>query len=116
MYCLWKTKGLTIRPWRDDVVFGAVQDGETLMITLLSDRSWTGKLLFDTPRHQTIMKLPLDWPRINQFPEWFTVKAQKRYTVHDLTSNSKSTYTAVQLQDGITITIRPGTECHLLVR
>jgi hypothetical protein len=116
MYCLWKTKGLTIRPWREDVVFGAVRDGETLRISLSADRSWSGKLLFDTARHQTIMKMPLDWPRINQFPEWFTVEAQKRYTVHDLTSNSKSTYTSRQLQEGITITIRPGAERHLLVQ
>ena len=116
MYCLWKTKGLTIMPWREDVVFGAVHDGNLLKISISGNKDWQGKILFDTPRHQTVMKMPLDWPRINQFPEWFTVKAEKNYTVHDLTSNSTATYTGKQLQDGITINLQPGTEKRLLVK
>jgi len=115
MYCLWKTKGLTIRPWREDVVFGAVQEGDVLKISIRAEKKWEGKILFDTPRHKTIMKMPLDWPRINQFPEWFTVEAEKRYTVRDLTSDSKSTYTGKQLQESIIINLQPGTERHLLV-
>jgi len=116
MYCLWKTKGLTIQPWREDVVFGAVQDGDVLKISIKADREWEGKILFDTPRHQTIMKMPLDWPRINQFPEWFTVKDDKSYMVHDLATNSKSTYTLKQLQQGISINIRTDDEKYLLVK
>jgi hypothetical protein len=27
------------------------------------------------------MKLPLDYPRINQFPEWFTAEAEGNYQV-----------------------------------
>ena len=116
MYCLWKTKGLTIRPWRDDVVFGASQEGDILKIYINADRRWQGKLLFDTPRHQTIMKMPLDWPRINQFPEWFTVKQNTRYMVRDLTSNSRKSYTTQQLADGITISIQAGVPQYLIVQ
>jgi hypothetical protein len=116
MYCLWKTKGLTIRPWREDVAFGAVQDGDVLKISISAEASWKGKLIFDTPRHQTIMKMPLDWPRINQFPEWFTVKNQKRYLVHDLTSNSRRSYTSKQLRDGIAISLRRGVPRYLSVQ
>jgi len=116
MYCLWKTKGLTIRPWREDVVFGAVQESDVLKISIRAEKKWQGKILFDTPRHKTIMKMPLDWPRINQFPEWFTVESEKRYTVRDLTSDSKSTYTGKQLQEGIIINLQPGTERYLLVK
>ncbi len=116
MYCLWKTKGLTIRPWREDVIFGAVQEGDVLKISICAEKKWEGKILFDTPRHKTIMNMPLDWPRINQFPEWFTVESEKRYTVRDLTSDSKSTFTGKQLNEGITIHLQPGTERHLLVK
>jgi len=116
MYCLWKTKGLTVQPWRKDVFFGAVQDGDTLNISLRSESDWEGKLIFDTPRHQTIMKMPLDWPRINQFPEWFTVKANKRYMVHNLSKNSKKAYTARQLQAGIPIRLERGVEHRLRVQ
>ncbi len=116
MYCLWKTKGLTIKPWREDVIFGAVQNGDTLKITISAGRNWRGKIIFDAPRHQTIMKMPLDWPRINQFPEWFTAKDRKRYIVNDLTYNTKTTLTGRQLQEGITINLQPGTEHHLQVQ
>jgi hypothetical protein len=116
MYCLWKTKGLTIRPWRDDVVLGANQEGDILKIYINSDSRWRGKLLFDTQRHKTIMKLPLDWPRINQFPEWFTVEQDKRYLVQDLTSNTRKSYTAQQMADGIDISIQTGVPLYLIVQ
>jgi hypothetical protein len=115
MYCLWKTKGTTIRPWRQDVIFGAIADANCLKIALRAEKDWAGKLIFDSPRHKTIMKLPIDWPRINQFPEWFTAESQKTYTVTDATSGSKSTFTGQQLRQGITITLHPGTEKHLLI-
>jgi hypothetical protein len=115
MYCLWKTKGLTIRPWREDIVFGAVQQDNVLTISIRAEKKWEGKILFDTPRHKTVMKLPLDWPRINQFPEWFTVKADKSYTGHDLTSNSKAKFTGEQLHEGITLHLQAGIERRLLV-
>jgi hypothetical protein len=116
MYCLWKTKGLTIQPWRDDVLFGAVQDGDVLKISLRSESDWEGKLIFDTPRHQTIMKMPLDWPRINQFPEWFTIKANKSYMVHDAATNSRRAYTAKQLIEGLPITLERGVERYLQIQ
>jgi hypothetical protein len=116
MYCFWKTKGLTIQPWRDDVILGAVQDDNALKISISSRRGWKGKIIFDPPRHKTIMKMPLDWPRINQFPEWFTAESDKRYAVHDLTHNSKKIYTGKQLQEGITINLERSSERHLLVQ
>ena len=116
MYCLWKTKGTIIRPWRQDVVFGAIADANCLKIALRAEKDWAGKLIFDSPRHKTIMKLPIDWPRINQFPEWFAAESQKTYTVTDATSGSKQTFTGQQLRQGITITLHPGTEKHLRVQ
>jgi hypothetical protein len=116
MYCLWKTKGLTIQPWREDIAFGAVQDHDTLKITIRAEKDWRGKLIFDTPRHHTIMNLPLDWPRINQFPEWFTAKPEKRYEILDLTANTKKTLTGKQLAEGIAVNLDANTEKHLLVQ
>jgi hypothetical protein len=116
MYCLWKTKGLTIRPWREDVVFGADREGDTLRVYISSDRSWRGKLLFDTPRHKIVMNMPLDWPRINQFPEWFTVEQNKRYMIHDLSSNTRKSYTARQLTDGISVSVQAGIPKYLIVQ
>ncbi|MCP4262883.1 MAG: FAD-dependent oxidoreductase [Planctomycetes bacterium] len=116
MYGLWKTKGLTIVPWSNDVIFGAVLDGDALKISISSPRNYKGKLIFDSPRHKTIMKMPLDWPRINQFPEWFTANAANSYAVHDLTQNSKKVYTGAQLQKGLPINLQRGAARKLMVQ
>jgi len=115
MYCLWKTKGLTIRPWREDVIFGAVQDGNILKISIRAERKWEGKILFDVPRHKTVMKMPLDWPRINQFPEWFTVEADKAYTLHDLRYKYRETDSGKKFHEGVVIHLKAGIERHLVV-
>jgi hypothetical protein len=73
MYALWKSQGCRLEPWRPDLRIGAVREGDTLRLVLAADQPWTGKLRFDAPRHRSHMRLPLDYPRINQFPEWFTV-------------------------------------------
>lgn len=82
MYGLWKTQGATIQPWRADVVFGAVRTGEGgLLAAFTAGRDWEGVLRCDAPRHRTAMGMPLDWPRINQWQEWFTVEAGRSYQV-----------------------------------
>ena len=52
------------------------------------------------------MHMPLDYPRINQFPEWFTV-ADRDYPVHEAASPSPKTYTGKQLHEGIPIDLQP---------
>jgi len=95
---------------------GAVQDGDVLKISISAKRDWKGKIVFDSPRHQTIMKMPLDWPRINQFPEWFTAQSDKSYAVNDLTYNSKKIYTGRDLQQGLKIHLGRSTQRCLLVQ
>jgi len=116
MYVLWKTKGLTLRPWRDDLLLGAVYDGDNLLVSLSAEKPWTGKLIFDPVRHKTIMKMPLDWPRINQFPEWFTAKAERSYTLRDLTASTEKTFTGRQLSAGVPISLAAATEKRIVVR
>ena len=82
MVALWKTQGVAPAPWRNDLHLGAVRatDG-TLHLHLHSAGAWTGVLRFDHPRHQNWLRLPFDYPRINQFPEWFTVDDDSLYTL-----------------------------------
>ncbi len=94
MYNLWKSKGLYVKPWREDLLLGSEQKGDSLLIFLKSAEPWTGKLYFDKQRHKENMKLPINWPRINQFPEWFTVEPGNTYHVVDLENRS------VEMQDG----------------
>jgi hypothetical protein len=96
MYALMKTQGCRLEPWRADLRIGAVRDGEKLHLYLSAKRPWTGKLLFDRPRHKTIMHLPVDYPRINQFPEWFTLPPDKH-------------------PDGMPVTLEPGKAVRMTI-
>jgi DNA-binding ferritin-like protein (Dps family) len=81
MYALWKTQGTTVEPWRPDLAWGAVEKNGKLILTIQSDWKWSGKIKFDRPRHKDYFNLPSDYPRINQFPEWFTIQSDKIYDV-----------------------------------
>jgi hypothetical protein len=81
MYALWKTQGVTVQPWRPDVRLGAVRKEDVVYLCLSADQPWEGRLVFDRPRHKVVMRLPLDYPRINQFPEWFSVETGTQYRV-----------------------------------
>ena len=114
MYALWKTRGLTLEPWRADVRFGAAMHDDELCISLLADEPWSGRLRFDIPRHRVHLHLPIDYPRLNQFPEWFTVDVEKQYTVEGLPGGTKQS-SGKQLHDGLTIALDAGRELRLNV-
>jgi len=116
MYSLWKTQGLTVQPWRHDVVFGAVQKDSLLVIGMKADNAWTGTLIFDRPRHDADLHLPLDWARINQFPEWFTPKLGRAYVIQNLGTGALQIRTGAVLQEGMPVHLQPGVEKYFVVR
>ena len=113
MYCLWKTQGVTAQPWRADLRLGAVRDGNSLHVVLSADQPWTGKLVFDRPRHAENLKLPTDWPRINQFPEWFTVERDRDYSVHLGAATQRRR--GAELAAGLDVTVAPGAAVTLSI-
>jgi len=117
MYCLWKSQGTRVHPWREDLLAGAVMDNQnpddhTLYLALRAKRSWEGRLVFDTPRSVQNMNMPLDWPRINQFPEWYTVSPGKMYDVSLDHSGSRKVdtkvYSGEELAKGLPIKLQAG--------
>ncbi len=116
MYCLWKTGGTTIRPWRKDVVFGAVQYKQGLLVSVEAGKDWKGRLIFDIPRHKEYMHLPMDWPRINQFPEWFTVQSGKTYIISDLSKDMEERKAGEAMHEGLFMELKAGEKVHLYVR
>jgi hypothetical protein len=115
LYSLWKTRGVTIQPWREDITFGSVDNGGKLWLSIKAKRAWSGKIIFDIPRHNMIMKMPIDWPRINQLPEWFVVDIAKRYILTKSLSDVKYPYTGQQLHEGVEVALKAGEEQYLHV-
>lgn len=116
MYCFWKTQGLHVEPWRPDVRVGAVRDGDELLISLAADRAWKGRLIFDRPRHRELMHLPFDYPRINQFPEWFTVEKDAAYRIEPDGAGAPKELSGRRLTEGWAVELRPGREQRWRVR
>ena len=61
------------------------------------------------------MKMPLDWPRLNQFPEWYVADPETHYALENKTANHKEVLTGVQLAEGIPISVEAGQEIRLIV-
>jgi len=105
MYALWKTQGVHCSPWREDVKIGSeLKDGK-LYIAISSEKAWQGKLIFDYKRHKEILHLPIDYPRINQFPEWFTLTDQMNYEIIDYNKKLKTKITGKELRNGIELNL-----------
>lgn len=109
MYCLWKSQGVTSSPWRSDLELGAVSNNDDLVICIKLNEGWEGILKFDAPRHSTHMHMPIDWPRINQFPEWFTPEVDRQYTWVNMNDHEVKTFTGQQLMQGIPLILEKGT-------
>ncbi len=112
MYALFKTQGTHVRPWRKDVRIGAVTLGadKKLYISLIADEDWSGRILFDRARHKVQMHLPIDYTRINQFPEWFAPATKSSWTV-----SPGGSFSGRQLHDGMNIKLKGGIETRLIV-
>lgn len=112
MYCLWKTQGITIDPWREDVKFGAITRNDTLYFLISAKSEWSGKVIFDTPRHKTVLNMPYDWPRINQFPEWFTVDEDQIYKIQG--EQSLKEVKGEELASGIEMKLNAGDHIFII--
>ena len=81
---------------------------DDLLISLTVGKDWKGVLKFDTPRFKTIMIMPFDWPRINQFPEWFTAEENRSYELIDILNEGEQTLIGGQLKNGVPLSLLKG--------
>lgn len=106
MYAMWKSQGCYVEPWRADIGVGAVRNEDgSLDIIITSEWRWKGKLKFDIPRHKENFNLPFDYPRLNQFPEWFTIEKNITYNLE--IGEDKVSLTGEQLRQGILLKLPP---------
>ena len=115
MHALMHTRGLIARPWRRDLALGACETADGLAIVMKADEDWSGRIVFDIPRHRLYMGFQRDWPRMNTLPEWFTVEPEENYAVTDVSAGSGVIHTGGQLREGLEVTLTGGEEKRLLV-
>ncbi|ADB36646.1 hypothetical protein [Spirosoma linguale] len=116
MYCLWKTAGTWLSNWQESVTIGAVPTETGLYISAEAAEAWSGSLRFSPAFHQVFMRLPINYPRINQFQEWYPVDGRKTYTITNTKTQKTVTVTGRALLTGYPIRLTKGETMHLLVR
>jgi len=101
------TQGTICRPWRSDLRFGAIHNGETLTIALSAEKDWEGKIVFDQPRNRMLLKLPVNYLRLNEWSEWFTIAADRGYQLR-VDGSKPRTMRGTEMMDGLPISLRRG--------
>lgn len=115
LYAAWQTRGLRLAPWEPAVMLGAAPDGGCLVAVLASSRDWQGTLVFDAPRHQQTLHLPVDYPRLNAWPEWFAVAPGRAYQLVDSAGLASGRYDGATLTAGLPLALSAGQERQLRV-
>jgi hypothetical protein len=88
LYVRAKTRGTWVRPWRDDVAWGAATMGDGVVVSVRADRAWTGRVTFDPPRYRETLGFARDYPRMNYLPAYFVAEPAGRYRVTNLTART----------------------------
>lgn len=101
------TQGAMVRPWRADLRLGAVREANALRLALHAQTDWEGRLCFDTPRHREHFRLPVNYARLNEFPEWFTVEAGATYR-WQLGNAAARRVTGADLAHGLPMSLKAG--------
>lgn len=119
MFALFKTQGCFVEPWREDVQLGAVQRRGALLVQVTVEKPWNGRLHFDAPRHRLHFQLPLNYPRLNEFPEWWTAEPTGLYRIESLEARGRQEDTTVtlgfDLQQGLPLAVPAGQAVRLRV-
>jgi len=87
-----------------------------LSVAVNCDPGWEGIIKLDTPRWSEKMHLPVDYPRINQFQQWFTVEPGRKYEITYFPSGKRETYTGKDLKEGLSVGIKAGEKVCFTVK
>jgi hypothetical protein len=108
MYCLWKTQGIVPLEWDSQVSIGAIKTATGVKIAVSSPVGWKGKLKFDVARHSTMMHYPADYPRINQYQEWFVVEDHQLYQCKSNQAVTLNNIKGKSLAKGLKVKVKAG--------
>jgi len=107
MAALMCSQGAYCLPWQEGLACGGTPTRDGVCVTIRTDRAWRGRMRFDTQRHRETLHLTTDYPRLNKWPEWFTVSPAARYRV-STQDGSTEVVEGRALADGLELVLRPG--------
>lgn len=114
LFALYKAQGAFLSPLDPGVQLGAVREGDSLNLIVRTQAQWTGRLRFDIPRHREHWNMARNYPRLNEWPEWFTVEPNHAYTV-SIDDQPPRTCLGFELRDGLPLSLAAGTRALIRV-
>ena len=115
LFAMFLSKGIRADRWREDIRLGAVTGDDGLYVLLQTDQPWSGRLIFDRARWRLVFHLPMNYPRINELPEWYVVSESADYEVTINNENPRSMLGA-ELTKGLPIELAASAEARIIVR
>ena len=109
------SQGVRADPWRDDLRLGAAARDGDLYVVLGADRAWSGRLVFDRARSREVLHLPLNYPRINELPEYYVVSRSADYRVA-VDGGAPKTVSGAVLLEGLPVKLGAGRVTRIVVR
>ena len=86
LYAYQKSQGVRPERWEPGFGVGAAVDGKRLLLHL--NMPAPRRIQFDFARHRRVMNFTLNYVRLNEFPEWFTVDENHLYRLRSATSQA----------------------------
>jgi hypothetical protein len=114
MYAMWKSQGARLEPWNRRVHLGAVREGDRALFSVTAEAPWSGVVRLDHPRHRDHLHLPINYPRLNEWPEWFTVEHDRRYLL-TVGSAAPVERLGAELVQGVPLSLKAGETVRLTV-
>ncbi|MFM9996469.1 MAG: hypothetical protein ACKVU4_11795 [Phycisphaerales bacterium] len=108
LYAQLRSGGWTAHPWSPSVGVGfeRADDRRAVLVVTAGAEGFRGSVVPDTRRHDTVLRLPWNWPRLNSWPEWNTVDQVGRVAV--LEGGEHVTVPSLAaLADGIAVELPP---------
>lgn len=83
LYAQMRSGGWTAHPWSPSVGVGFERVGadRAVLVVTAGAEGFRGRIVPDSRRHETVLRLPWNWPRLNSWPEWCTAERIGRVAV-----------------------------------
>ena len=85
MYMMYKSQGILPVGWTPGIGIGAEKEGNNLRFTISAAKvagkkpEKSQRIKFDSERHRRYLNYPKNFPRVNEFPEWYVVQENQLY-------------------------------------
>lgn len=114
LYAEWQARGIRLIPWEPGVMLGAAPNGDCLALAISSSRDWQGRLTVDEPRHRLNVGLPINYPRLNEWPEWFAASPEQHFSLDRVATGGDAViHDGASLAAGVNLSLTAGQEQRL---